>query len=141
MKEAARKVKLSTPFDVEKIAIRRDQYFPKAYIIDLPLDSTPNHVWQDIFERNWKSSMHLWDRKLFVVGDKLRLVTTVHEFGEKLDWIEKVIEETNDGIDEYNIGLEKEEEVRLEKELKRQKRWDEKGKVELIKDILRRKYT
>lgn len=141
MKEVARKVKLSTPFDVEKITISRDQYFPKAYIVDLPLDSTPNHVWQDIFERNWKSSLHLWDRKLFVVGNKLRLVTTVNEFREKLEWIEKVIKETNEGIDEYNIGLEKEEEVRMKEELKRQKRWDEKGMVELIKDTLRRRYT
>jgi len=76
MKEIAKKVKLSKPFDVDKITIKRDRYFPSAYIIDLPLDSIPDHIWQDIFERTWKASRHLWDRKLFVISDKLRLVTT-----------------------------------------------------------------
>jgi len=51
----------------------------------------PDHVWQYIFERKWKSSRHLWDRKLFVIGDKLRLVTTADEFEDKLDWVGQVM--------------------------------------------------
>jgi len=141
MKEIAKKVKLLKPFDVDKVTIKSDRYFPNAYIIDLPLDSTPDHVWQDIFEQKWKSSRHLWDRKLFVMGDRLRLVTTSDEFGDKLDWIEQVIQETNKGIDEHINAVRIEEEKRAKEELKKQKSWDEKARVEMIKDALRRKYA
>jgi hypothetical protein len=134
MKEIAKKVKLSKPFDVDKITIKRDRYFPSAYIIDLPLDSIPDHIWQDIFERTWKSSRHLWDRKLFVIGDKLRLVTTADEFGDKLDWIEQVIKETNKGIDKYDRMVQKEE-------MQRQTLWEEKARVERMRAALRRTFA
>jgi hypothetical protein len=139
MKEIAKKAKLLKPFDVDKVTIRIDRYFPNAYIVDLPLDSMPDHVWQYIFEQKWKSSRHLWDRKLFVMGDKLRLVTTVDEFGDKLDWIEQVIKETNKGIDEHNLVVQKEEEIRTKEEMKKQKIWEEKSKIEMMKDTLRKR--
>ncbi|NIQ07818.1 MAG: hypothetical protein GWO20_19495 [Candidatus Korarchaeota archaeon] len=141
MKEKTRKVKLLKPFDVDEISIEIDRYFPNAYIVDLPLDSLPDHVWQSIFERKWKSSRHLWDRKLFVIGNKLRLVTTPDDFGEKLDWIEQVMQETNRGVEEHDLAAEMEEEVKMEQELKKQKLWEMKATVEGMKDTLRRKYT
>jgi len=134
MKEIAKKVKLSKPLDVDKITIDTDRYFPNAYIIDLPLDSMPDHVWQDIFEQKWKSSRHLWDRKLFVIGDKLRLVTTAGEFGDKLDWVEQVIKETNKGVDEYDRMVQKEE-------MRRQTLWEEKARVERMRAALRRTFA
>ena len=141
MKERVKKVRLSEPFDVDKITIRRDRYFPNAYIIDLPLDSIPDHIWQDIFERTWKSSRHLWDRKLFVIGDKLRLVTTANEFGDKLDWIEQVINETNKNIDEYNRLNQLEKEAGIKEEKQRQELWKEKARIETIKETLRRRFA
>jgi hypothetical protein len=39
------------PLNIDKIAIMKDHYFPDAYIIDLLLDSKPDHVWQHLFER------------------------------------------------------------------------------------------
>jgi len=140
MSEAVKKVNLLKPFDVNKITIQRDRYFPNAYIIDLPLDSVPDHVWQDIFERKWKSSRHLWDRKLFAMGDRLRLVTTANEFGDKLDWVKQVIKETNKTIDEYNLAVQKEEERRIE-ETQKQKLWEEKSRVEMIRNILRKRFA
>ena len=141
MKEIAEKVKLLKPFDVDKITIKIDRYFPNAYVIDLPLDSMPDHVWQFIFEQKWKSSRHLWDRKVFVIGDKLRLVTTVDEFGGKLNWLEQVIKETNKAIDEYKHAGLIEEERRIEKELDKQALWEEKARVEMIKTVLRKTYA
>jgi len=141
MKSVARKVKLLKPFDVDKIAVKTDRYFPNAYIVDLPLDSVPDHVWQDIFEQKWKSSRHLWDRKLFVMGDKLRLVTGAEKFEEKLDWIEQIIDETNRRIDEYTILIRENGERRIKEELDKQKPWDEKARVELIRESLRRRYA
>jgi len=141
MKEIVKKVELLKPFDVDKITIRRDRYFPNAYMIDLPLDSMPDHVWQDIFERTWKSSRHLWDRKLFVIGDKLRLVTTANEFGDKLDWIEQVLKETNKNIDEHNRLVQLKEETRIEEGKQRREQWEEKARVELMRETLKRRFA
>ena len=102
MKEVAKKVKLKEYVDANNITINRDGYFRSAYVIDLPLDSVPDHEWQDILDREWRGSLRLWDRKLFVVGDKLRLVTTLDDIEGKLDWVKQVIGRTNEGIDEYN---------------------------------------
>jgi hypothetical protein len=141
MKERVKKVRLSEPFDVDKITIRRDRYFPNAYIVDLPLNSMPEHIWQDVFERSWKSSRHLWDRKLFVIGDRLRLVTTANEFDDKLDWIEQVIAETNKNIDEHNRLVELEEETRIKEGKQRQELWEEKARIGRMKETLRRRFA
>ncbi len=139
MKESVKKVELSIAPDIEKIVIKRDYYFANAYIIDLPLDSTPDHVWQDIFEKEWKSSRHLWDRKLFVLGSKLRLVTSLYEVKEKLDWVKEVVERTNKGVDEYNREAEARA-AKIEEEARRTLE-EEKANVEMIRDILRKKFV
>lgn len=138
MKEIGKKVQLLEPVDVEKINIMRDDYFSHAYIIDLPLDSPPDHIWQDIFIREWKSSRHLWDRKLFVVGDKLRLITTAYEIEDKLDWVKQVIERTNKGIDEYNREVEARKPL-MEEQVKKQM-LEEKARVERIREILKKSF-
>ena len=138
MKETVKQVKLLEPVDVDNITIKGDYYFRRAYIIDLPLDSTPDHVWQEIFEREWKSSRHLWDRKLFTMGDKLRLITTANEIEEKLDWVKQVLEQTNKGIEEYNRETEARE-AQTDEQLRRQM-LEKEAKVEEIRNVLRRRY-
>jgi hypothetical protein len=141
VKEKVREVKLLKPFDVDKINIKMDSYFPNAYIIDLPLDSMPDHVWQDIFEQTWKSSRHLWDRKLFVLSDKLRLVTSVDEFEDKLNWIEQVIKDTNKAIGDYNRLVQEEEAAKAKEEIEKQRPLDEKRSVEMMRDDLRKRFA
>jgi hypothetical protein len=141
VKEKIKEVKLLKPFDVDKITIKRDSYFPNAYMIDLPLDSMPDHVWQDIFEQTWKSSRHLWDRKLYVLSDKLRLVTSVDEFEDKLNWIEQVVKETNKAIDEYNRITQEGEEARIKEEIEKQALTEEKSSIEMMRVHLRKCFT
>lgn len=138
MKEDAKKVNLLEPIDLGKISIKRDSYFSNAYVIDFPLDSTPDHVWQYIFEREWKSSRHLWDRKLFVMADKLRLVTPASDIEEKLEWVKQVLEETNRSIEEYN--KEKGAHEVLPGEQLKKYIADEEAKIEDIKGVLRRTF-
>jgi hypothetical protein len=132
LKEEAQKVKLLKPFDVNNISIEKDHYFSGAYIIDLPLESSPGHIWLDIFEREWRSSRHLWDRKLFIIDSKIRLVTTEHEFKEKLDWIEQVIDQTNKAVEQYN------RKTQMAKQQRRQLTWEEKARIERLRETLRR---
>ncbi len=137
MKELAKKVRLLGPVDAGTVKISRDHYFPSAYTIDLPLDSTPDHVWQDIFEREWRLSRHLWDRKLFIVGDKLRLVTSPMDIEDKLDWVKQVIARTNSRIDEYHQEMDART-GQLDEQAMEQMEKAEKASVEMIRDTVRK---
>jgi hypothetical protein len=136
MKELCRKVKLLEPIDANKIYITRDHYFKGAYLIDLPLDRAPDHAWQDIFDREWRSSRRLWDRKLFIINDKLRLITTPNELEEKIDWIKQLIQQTNKEIDEYNRTTP------VEKQLKKTITLAEENReIETVRDVLKTKLS
>jgi hypothetical protein len=138
LREAAKKVNLKQHIDADTVPVKRDHYFRNAYVIDLPLNSVPDHTWQDILDREWKSSLHLWDRKLFVVGDHLRLVTTIEDIGSKLDWVNQVIEKTNEGIDEYNKTARADEAVTDEESRKRAD--EERMNIDAIRNSLRRSF-
>jgi tRNA uridine 5-carbamoylmethylation protein Kti12 len=138
VKEVARKVKLKENIDVSALDIKKDSYFRSAYVIDLPLDSVPDHAWQDILDREWRASLRLWDRKLFVVADKLRLVTSIDDIEGKIDWVKQVIERTNQGIDEYNKEI-KARETQTEEDLHRRTA-EEKVSVDAIRDSLRKRF-
>lgn len=134
MSEPSRKVKLLEPIDTDKINITRDHYFKNAYLIDLPLDRAPDHTWQDIFDREWRASRRLWDRKLFIINDKLRLITTPDELEEKIDWIKQIMQQTNKEIDEYNRTAP------IEKQLKKTITLaEEKATIETVRDVLKSK--
>jgi len=138
VKEEARKVKLKENIDVSALDIKKDSYFRGAYVIDLPLDSVPDHAWQDILDREWRASLRLWDRKLFVVADKLRLVTSIDDIEGKIDWVKQIIERTNQGIDEYNKEI-KARETQTEEDLHRRTA-EEKVSVDAIRDSLRKRF-
>jgi tRNA uridine 5-carbamoylmethylation protein Kti12 len=138
VKEVARKVRLLASPNVDSISINRDRYFHNAYTIDLPLDSMPDHIWQDIFEKEWKSSRHLWDRKLFIVGDKLRLATTVDDLEDKLDWISQIIERTNKDVEEYNQETEARE-TQVEDDARRRTAEGDRVSVDTIRDTIRKR--
>lgn len=106
MKEVVKKVSLVEPIDVETIRVKRYPLFRDAYVIDLPLTEEPNYIWQIFFEQEVKSSLHLWERKIVIVGRTLKLITTPTRIREKIGWLRKVIDKTNSRIDEYNKALE-----------------------------------
>lgn len=138
MNGIARKVNILTPVNVEEVTIKRDDFFPNAYVIDIPLDSVPDHVWQDIFERQWKLSRHLWDRKIYLIGDKLRLLTTIDNLEDKLDWVKHVVTQTNKQIDEYSSKTW----VRRAEigEHARKELLEDQAKIERIREALRKSF-
>jgi multidrug efflux pump subunit AcrB len=80
----------------------------------------------------------LWDRRLFVVGEKLRLVTTVNDIEDKLDWVKQVIERTNRDIDEYNQEATARE-AQIKGDVKSQVLKEEQTSVDMIRDNLRKR--
>ncbi|MGB9694318.1 MAG: hypothetical protein ACPLYF_05680 [Fervidobacterium sp.] len=96
--------------DINQMSVSKHDHF-NTHIIDIPLDSTPDLIWQEIFEQEWKASRDLWDRKLAIVGDKLRLITMLDDIDAKINWLKQVIEQTNKAIIEYCQKIEAEEET------------------------------
>ncbi len=133
MGSLGKKVSLRKSIDVDKIPIHRDSFYPNAYAVELPLDSQPDYVWQTLFEQEWKSSLHLWERKVVVVGDKLLLITTPTEIAEKIDWLTTMIEATNTRVEEFNRTQ------KITREAKKAEALREHENV--IRDVLRTKLT
>jgi hypothetical protein len=96
---------------VSKISINKDSNFSDVYVVELPLDSTPDKNWRDTFEQKWRSSRDLWDRKIYLINDKIKLLSTVDYFDEKLDWMERIIDDTNKAVEEYNRLVQEESEL------------------------------
>jgi hypothetical protein len=136
----AKSVRILTPFDTSKISVNQNPTFPNAYIVDLPLDSVPDREWRDAFDLKWKSSRDLWDRKLSLIQDKVRLVTTADEFVEKLDWVEKTIHETNDAIKDQVRIIGREKEMIREATAKQALQMDMRGS-EMILETLRKRFS
>jgi len=132
-------VQIVTPFDTSRISVSQNPRFPGSYIIDLPLDSVPDEEWRNAFDSKWKSSRDLWDRKLLLVQDKVRLVTTADEFVEKLDWVEKTIRETNISIEEQYRIIGQEKEMIQEATAKQALETDTHGS-EIILETLKRRF-
>ncbi|MGA2308792.1 MAG: hypothetical protein ABSG57_04490 [Candidatus Bathyarchaeia archaeon] len=136
----AKSVRIMTPFDASEICVSQNPTFPDAYIVDLPLDSVPDQEWRDAFDLKWKSSRDLWDRKLLLIDDKVRLVTTADEFVEKLEWVEKTIDETNNAIKDQCRIIGKEKEMIREATAKQALQTDMRGS-EMIVETLRRRFS
>jgi hypothetical protein len=102
MGRLGKKVNLNKSADIDAVSIRRDDFLPNAYVIELPLDAQPDYVWQTLFEQEWKSSLHLWERKVVVVGDKLLLITTPEQIAEKVKWLANIIKSTNKRVEKFN---------------------------------------
>jgi len=136
----AKSIRFVTPFDTSKIRVSQNPTFPDAYIVDLPLDSVPDQEWRDAFDLKWKSSRDLWDRKLLLIQDKVRLVTTADGFVEKLEWVEKTINETNDAIKDQCRIIDKEKGMILEATAKQALQMDMRGS-DMIVETLKRRFS
>lgn len=116
MRELVKKVDFERPIDIDHLAIEKDPFHTNAYIIDFALDSEPCYIWQTLFDLECRSTLHLWDRKVMIVGKKLKLVTTPNDIKSKLDWIKKTLDATNKRVEEYNQDQEK---IHIEEEEKK----------------------
>lgn len=110
MVEVAKKVNVKRPISVDHVDIRNDEFHPGAYVISLPLDDYPSYAWQTLFNLELWSSLDFWDRKAIIVGDQLKLVTTLTDLQEKLNWLDKLVAATNKRVDEHNKDMKAEKE-------------------------------
>lgn len=118
MTEYSEKVNIKEPIDPDKLKIEKADSFPSAYVFELPLDSTPDSVWESIFENQWKRSFYNLKRTVTVEGDKLKVITAPDEIEGKIKWVRRLVDSTNSQVEQYNEQMKRKEEVKL-KEKKR----------------------
>lgn len=133
MRRIGKKVNLREPVDVDKIRIRRDIFLANAFVVEFPLEFQPDYIWQTFFEQEWRSSLHLWERKVTVLGNKLLLITTPTKIEEKIDWLKGVIESTNRQVEKFNEAQRAVEEKETAEALKKHEN--------IIRDTLRMKLS
>lgn len=104
------------------------------------MDSVPNQEWRDTFEWKWKSSADFWDRKLLLIRDKVKLITSTDGFVEKLEWVKKTIDATNLAIKEQRRVIEKEKEM-IRNAVARQPFQNDMSRNEIILDTLKRRFS
>ena len=130
------KVKINEQIDLDNIAIEKDDSLPMAFVFILPLNSKPSKHWKKFFKEEWKSSLYPSKREVKIMDDSLRITTTPDEIEGKIDWINGIIESTNNRIDKHNKELRKKkeiEEIRKKKEEEMIKRIRKQLKKQLIK--------
>jgi hypothetical protein len=133
-------IKILKPFDANNISINKLPHFSDVYVVELPLDSTPDENWRSAFEQKWRSSRDLWDRKIYLIKDKIKLLSTVDCFDEKLDWMENIIDDTNKTVKEYDRMLQKESEL-IKGETAKQLLQIESSKANVIRDAISRRFS
>ena len=119
MTKLSKKVNVKDPIDLDKLHIKKDDSFEMAYAVEIPLDSTPDDIWEQCFEREWKASFYNLKRQVTVEGDKLRAVTAPDEIKGRIEWIRKLVEATNRCVEKSNkemLQREKAEQARKKKE-------------------------
>ncbi len=111
MTNLSKKVNIKKPIDPEKLPMEKDDSFEMAYAVYIPLDSTPDYIWEQCFERERKVSFYSMKGKVTVENDKLRAVTIPNEIKGIIEWIKKLVERTNRSVEEYNKELRQKEEI------------------------------
>ena len=107
MVELIKKVNIKHPIDVHSIVIQRDPIYPDAYVITLPLDSDPSYIWRAFFQEKVVAGLDFWERKVLIMGNELKLVTTPNNMEGKLNWIETLVVAANKRVEEYNENMKK----------------------------------
>lgn len=105
-----KKIHIKEPIDPDKLLIEKGDSFPRAYIVELPLVSTPSDLWKTIFLDEWKMSLYPLKRMITIVGRRLRILTTPDEIEGKIMWVKQLVDLTNRRVEEYAKEIKKKEE-------------------------------
>ncbi len=109
------------PVDPDKLKIEKSALFSGAYVFDLELDSTPDHLWILAFEVELHASRYMSARTpVAVVGSKLEVLTLPDEIKGKVEWIKGLVDSTNKSMEKYNEQIKLRREAEQDKQLKEQ---------------------
>jgi hypothetical protein len=101
--------------DIEQIHIDKDYSFPDAYVMELPLDPIPDEVWHGLFRNEYNNDPYTLTRKIEVMRNSLRVITTLEECDKHLEWVRQLVDRTNNRVDEWNKARKQGQEAEMAK--------------------------
>jgi len=120
------------PIDPDKLKIERSVWLHDGYDFELELDSIPDPVWVQIFERERQASLNTLKGPVSVAVDKLEVSTSPDEIKGKIEWVKGLVDSTNQGVEEYN------EQVMQKIEADEQKRMREPETIKKMREALKK---
>ena len=120
------------PVDPDKLKIERSVWLREGYDFELDLDSIPDPVWVQIFERERQASLNTLKGPVSVAIDKLEVSTSPDEIKGKIEWVKGLVDSTNKGVDQYN------QQIMQKKEADEQKRLREPETIKRMREALKK---
>jgi len=120
------------PVDPDKLKIVRSVWLREGYDFELDLDSIPDPMWVQIFERERQASLSTLKGPVSVAIDKLEVSTSPDEIKGKIEWVKGLVDSTNKGVDKYN------EQIMQKVEADEQKRLREPETIKKMRETLKK---
>lgn len=117
---------------VDSERVEKDDAFPKAFAFYIVLTETPHPIWVELFMSRYEGTFYNLKRGMTIQGCQIRVVTAPGEEASHVEFFRRIIEQTNQALDEYNRQLAEEERVLRRLEDK------EAAEAEEIKERLRK---
>lgn len=110
---------------VDTDTLEKDEEFSDAYAFYIKLSDKPDRLWESYLAA-WDKALHTMQRKVSVVGDKLRLVFV---YGDNIENYTKfargIVENTNKRVKDHNRKVELEEKRELSEQEKSRRKEEE----------------
>ena len=100
----------------EKLKIEMVHGSQNSYTVWLELDSAPDNVWSGIFYDELGKSIRIGEAMINEAC--ITVLTSPEDFKRKIDLIRKVVDYTNQQVDQHNKKVEQEREVQRRREAK-----------------------
>lgn len=110
---------------VDADTVEKAETFPEAYAFYIKLSDEPDNVWRSYLAK-WNNALDVMQRKVEVVGDRLRLVFV---YGDDVQsyaqYVAQLVKMVNERIMEYNKKAGSLEKTELEKQEQRRRKEEE----------------
>jgi hypothetical protein len=100
---------------VDADILEKDETFPEAYAFYIKLSDEPDNVWRSYLAK-WNNALNAMQRKIDVVGDRLRLVFVYGDNIQSYDkYAAQLVKWVNERVIEYNKKVDSFEKMELGK--------------------------
>ena len=104
------------PIDPEKIKIEMVSGSENNYTVWLELDSEPDSVWTRIFYDEVGKNLQISQVMISVAS--LSVLTSRDDFKKKIEWLKRIVDYTNQQVEQHNSKVEREREEQRRREAK-----------------------
>ena len=135
------------PIDAETLNIRKLSTEDDTFLVELPLDGTPQEDWLDLFEKELKKTaqplailakqndsfpMFETNYPKNLQGDTISIITTPKKLREDIKLVMQLVETVNDRVDQHN------KEVNEQNEKENLKTRNDKETISEMRDSLKK---